>query len=378
MKKTVLTLALTLSLLSITGIRTSARNTSIPASDSRVTWVGRTAVRGQSVSFDWSATYVRVSFEGDYLAVKASDTKSNLFNVWIDRPISAEPDQIFKTGTEEQTVTLADKSFFKDRYGKKAPAKHYAIIMKRTEGSQGTTTFSEFITSGEFFQAEPLKERMIEFVGDSYTCGYGAENCVSTDPFTPETETSSKTYAAIISRYFDADFVTVAHSGQGIARNYGDGDRRQNMPIRYGRTFDENPEVKWDATSCGFKPAMTVIYLGTNDFSTGKQPLYKEFRENYMSLLRQIKSNYGEDHPVLCVSSKQDDYLFTYVRDIVTSCGLKNVYYDGMFEGVHENTDRNLGADWHPNYLGHIKLSYAMIPYVSTITGWDIENKTIE
>lgn len=378
MKRLILNLTLALTFISAAGINTPAKNTSIPASDSRVTWVGRTAVQDQSVSFDWSATYVKISFEGDYLAVTASDTKKNWFNVWIDRPISAEPDLVFTTERDEKTVTLTDKDFFKSLYGKKGPGQHSVIIMKRTEGDQGTATFKEFITDGQFLQAEPLKERMIEFVGDSYTCGYGAENSKSNDRFTPETETSAKTYAAIISRYFDADFVTIAHSGQGIARNYGDADRRQNMPLRYGRTFDNNPEYKWDAGASAFKPAMTIIYLGTNDFSTGRQPLFQEFKRNYLSLLNQIKANYGENHPILCVSSKQDDNLFTYVREIVSYCGLKNVWYDGMFEGIHENTDKNLGADWHPNYLGHLKLSYALIPFVSTITGWDIESKTIE
>lgn len=379
MKRTIVSIVSALMLVgSIAGATASAKNVSTSANDSRFTWVGRTAIQNNAVSFDWSATYVRISFEGDYLAVTASDTRKNWFNVWIDRPMSAEPDMVFTTEAKEETITLADKDFFKKLYGKKIPAQHYAIIQRRTEGSQGTSTFKEFITNGQFLQAEPLKQRMIEFVGDSYTCGYGAENSKSSDSFTPETETSAKTYAAIISRYFDADYMTISHSGQGIARNYGDGDRRNNMPLRYGRTYDENPDIKWNAATSDFKPAMTIIYLGTNDFSTGKQPLYKEFRRNYMNLIQQIKANYGENHPILCLASKQDDNLFTYVRDIVMNCGLKNVYYDGVFEGVHENTDKNLGADWHPNYQGHIKLAYNLIPYVSTLTGWDIEKKVIE
>ena len=36
----------------------------IPATDSRVTFVGRTAVEGTTVSFDWTATYFRVAFAG--------------------------------------------------------------------------------------------------------------------------------------------------------------------------------------------------------------------------------------------------------------------------------------------------------------------------
>ena len=378
MMKTLRITLLTALLLGLFLPVSSARNRSIPASDGRVTWVGRTLVRDGGVSFDWSATYARIRFEGEYLAIKASDTRKDYFNVWIDRPMSAEPEMVISIDEKETTVVLAEKDDFKALYGRKRPDEHTVIIQKRTEGDQGTATVKEFICDGDLLQAEGLKARQIEFVGDSYTCGYGSENSVSSDRYTPETENTSKTYAAIVARYFDADFVTVAHSGQGIVRNYGDGGRGENMVLRYGRTFDNDREAAWDATSSAFSPALTVIYLGTNDFSVNKQPTYSSFKRNYMNLLGQIKANYGENHPILCVSSKVDDGLFDYVREIVNTCGLKNVTFYGFFNGVHFDDDRELGADWHPNYQAHRKLAYAIIPYIATATGWDLVDSIVE
>ena len=49
----------------------------IPASDSRVVYVGRTQVEGTDVSFDWTATYFRIAFSGQSLTMRASDTKKN-------------------------------------------------------------------------------------------------------------------------------------------------------------------------------------------------------------------------------------------------------------------------------------------------------------
>lgn len=375
--KRIITVALcAISLLSLSPA--SAKNKSVPASDSRVTWVGRTRVSGGAVSFDWSATYARIAFEGDYIAIRASDTKKNYFNVWIDKPMQAEPDRIVSVEGRERTIVLADKDFFKEIYGKKGPASHTVIIQKRTEGEQGLTTVNEIVVDGDLVQAERLKERQIEFVGDSYTCGYGSENSVSADPYTPETQNSSKTYAAIVSRYFDCDFVTVSHSGQGIVRNYNDAFPETNMTVRYRQTFDEDKNTVWNASKSDFSPAVTVIYLGTNDFSVSKQPSLRAFKDNYLKLLRQIKANYGEDHPVLCVASKCDELLFDYVRDVVHSCGLENVTYYGFFDGVHYDNDTELGASWHPNYAAHKKLAYAIIPYIATMTGWDIEDKIIE
>ena len=365
-------------LLACVSYAAPAGERSFPASDGRITWVGRTLVNDDGVSFDWTATYFRVSFEGDLIALKASDTRKNYFNVWIDRPMSAEPDKVISIEGEDSTVVLADKEYFKARYGRKVPASHTVTVQKRTEGDQGITTVKEFICSGDLLQAEGIKARQIEFVGDSYTCGYGSENSVSSDRFTPETESSSKSYAAIVSRYFGADYVSVSHSGQGIVRNYGGSGRDINMINRYGRTFDNDKNKAWDASKSAFSPDITVIYLGTNDFSTNLQPMYNAFRRNYLNLLGQIKANYGEDHPILCVASKADEGLFDYVREIVRTSGLKNVTYYGFFTGVHFDDDRELGADWHPNYKAHKKLAYALIPYIATATGWDLEDRTVE
>lgn len=364
-----------------------------PASDSLITYVGRVLKDGGSVSFDWSATYARVAFEGNYLAVKASDTRRNYYNVWIDKAPVAEPDKIIAIGKGDETSTfgsieandvyeglikIVDEADFKAIYGKKIPKEHFITIQKRTEGEQGTTTFEEFVTRGKMLRAERLKPRQIEFVGDSFTCGYGSENSIASDPFTPETENCAKAYASIVARYFNADYITVAHSGMGIARNYNSKFGGWYMPDRYGCTFDMNEDIKWDAHAEEFNPDITVIYLGTNDFSVNLQPSERSFTANYKRLLSEIKDNYGEDHPILCMIANRDENLNKYVHDIVKSCGLQNVTYLDFTEGIHHNDDRNLGASSHPNYLAHTKLAYQVIPYVATLTCWGLNNNVIQ
>ena len=182
-----------------------------PASDSRITYVGRTLAADGDVSFDWSSTYAKISFQGDYLALRASDTGKDYFNVWIDRDMSAEADKVLCINSSDTLLTIVGSADFKK--GKKQ-ATHSVIIQKRTEADQGRTTFHEFQTDKGLLQAAPVKERLIEFVGDSYTCGYGIENSVARNRYTPETQNTSKTYCALLARYFDADFITVSHSAR--------------------------------------------------------------------------------------------------------------------------------------------------------------------
>ncbi|MBR2746953.1 MAG: hypothetical protein IKD95_01165 [Bacteroidales bacterium] len=142
----------------------------IPAADSRITYVGRTLVaQDGAVSFDWSGLYARIAFTGGYLALEAGDTEKDYFNVWIDREPSAEPDKIVVIDKETTVVLFSQKE-------RKSLA-HKVVIQKRTEGEQGRATFRAFEADG-FLQAEGVRERMIEVIGDSYTCGYGSENSV--------------------------------------------------------------------------------------------------------------------------------------------------------------------------------------------------------
>lgn len=355
--------------LAVSGMSLSAKKnvtlTETPANDSRVEYTGRTLVEGTDVVYDWSGVYFRVRFSGPYLAMKCSDTKNCWFNLWTDKEMSPEADRKFLVGAKDTLVVLAEG------LGK---GEHEVILQKRTEGEQGRFTVHSFLTMGELLQANGRKERHIEFIGDSYTCGYGTESHDKNDPFLAETENCNLTYAAITARYFGADFNLVSHSGQGIARNYDNLGPGYHMPHRYKQVFNAAKEPLWEPSMGAYTPDVVVIYLGTNDFSTGEQPLEENFRTNYISLLKSIKGNYGEDIPVLCMGSPANPYLYDYIRSAVVASGLKNVAYMTVSRFAH-NYEDDLGASWHPNYQGHIKVASCMIPYISTLTGWKMEDK---
>ena len=353
--------------------------TAIKASDSRITYIGRTEVKDGNVSFDWTGVYARVRFQGNSLSFKVSDTKKNYYNVWLDGSMDTTPDKVVAVHGSDTTIVIFSADELKARFGKDrkaARAPHQVILQKRTEGEQGITTISEFITDGEFLQADAPKERVIEYIGDSYTCGYGTES-PNTERFKPETENQNLTYACAVARYFDADQIVVAHSGMGIVRNYNSKFTDYCMPERYLQTFDGVKETQWDAKSSSVKPDITVIYLSTNDFSRGMQPAERLFVKNYIKLLKEIKDNYGEGHTILCMTPKHDYLMFEYIRKVVDSCGLRNVHIMTLTNSVHNNVE-DMGADGHPNYNGHRKIAYTVIPYISTITGWEMNDNIVK
>ncbi|MBQ9450666.1 MAG: GDSL family lipase [Bacteroidales bacterium] len=339
------------------------------AADGRITWVGRTLVQGGDVVFDWSGVYAIVEFYGNELKLRASDSGKDYFSVWLDRPdMTAEPDRTFCLSSRDTVVTVCEAPHVSH------PVPHIAIIQKRTEGEQGCVTFHRFYAE-DLRQARPPKERLLEFVGDSFTCGYGTLSHAATDPFTPETEDCNLTYAAVLARYFDADYRLVAHSGMGVARNYGDKFAGWYMPDRYLQTFDEQKKPLWDAKGRP-APAMSVIYLATNDVSGRKQPSREAFVSNYLRLIRSIKDNYGAEHPVLCIVPQGRDLMFDYIKAAMLACQMKNVSYMVLTGKVYDRRE-DLGASYHPNYQGQLKKAHAILPYISTITGWPMTGKVL-
>jgi len=341
----------------------------IPGTDSRVTVTGRGMACGDTLRYDWSGTSVRVKFLGKTLKMVCADSGADWFNVFTDKDIApAEDSRLKVSGGEFRTVTLFE--------GRKK-GEHEIILQKRTEGEQGTFSILAFETDGRFLQAGGQKGRHIEFVGDSYTCGYGTEASGRDEPFRPEEENANLTYASILGRYFDAGVNLVSHSGRGITRNYGDGDPGNTMPVRYLRTLDGNPSFMWDPSSAPYKPDIVVIYLGTNDFSTGRQPLLESWLADYKGLLQTIRSWYGPDVPVLCAAAPSGREMGGYVEKAARECGLPNVHWMAIESGAY-NMENDLGASWHPNYGGQRKVASSLAPYIATLTGWELPSKILE
>jgi len=162
----------------------------------------------------------------------------------------------------------------------------------------------------------------------------------------------------------------------GVARNYGDKFPGWYMPDRYLQTFDEQKTPLWQPEG-GPVPALSVIYLATNDVSGRKQPSRDAFVSNYLRLIRATKDRYGENHPVLCIVPQGRDVMFDYIKAAMLQCRMKNVSYMVLTGKVYDRQG-DLGASYHPNYRGQLKKAYAILPYVSTITGWPMSGKVLQ
>lgn len=341
----------------------------LPANHEGISYIGRTHTDAQgTVSYDWVGTYFQTDFTGGYFAVQISDTKCDYLNLFIDGKWIKK---IKMDSHEPTTLVLAENM---DKHT------HRLRLQKCTEARCGKISIHQVILPQEgTLKAVPHKERFIEIYGDSYTCGFGTESNNPKDPFSAATENCNQAYGCIIARYFDADYALVAHSGQGMSRNYGDSVQvsKINQFVRSTRVFDEaDNELQYDFKA--YTPSLVLINLGTNDMSKGNIPSVENYVGNYLRMIRMIRRHY-DGVPILCVTPHSANDQLLMRLDVLRKCitEFKDVYVSEPMPNV-VTVKSDMGACYHPNYQGQKKIAMTLIPKISAIMGWQLTDKVVE
>lgn len=343
----------------------SAADKQVKANDKNITFVGRTETLADgSVRYDWVGTYMKTRFTGGRIGIVASETGTSYYNVIIDNNVTQK---VMITGTEPQTIILADKL---------SKGEHELTLQKCTEGEYGCTTIHAVVVDkkGTLTAVEP-KQRLIEAYGDSYTCGYGTEGLCANERFKLETENCYKAYICIIARYFDADYRLIAHSGNGMVRNWGDQKQQSDicMSTRYTQTYDQFATTPFDYNQR--RPDIVTINLGTNDFSPTAIPEARNYVEAYIKMIETINSHY-DNVPILCITPHSStEYLCAAIQLLKerTANRYPNVHFANPMNNII-NEDVDLGSDWHPNFQGQTKIAMTLIPQISKIMHWGVKN----
>lgn len=341
----------------------------VKANSAAVTYLGRTLLLNDgSVRYDWVGVYLQTDFSGGSIAVSVSESGISYHNIFIDGKWIRK---IKFSGEKNAFVTLASgltKGF------------HRLELQKCTEGEFGCTTIHQFILApyGRL-RPVPRNSRMIEIYGDSYTCGYGSESNNASDPFKLETENCDKAYGCILARYFNADYALIAHSGRGVVRNYGDLLRlsKNTMSTRMTHVFDDyDASAIYDFKS--YKPNIVLVNLGTNDFSLDPVPTDEEYINGYIKMIGYIREAYGNKVPILCVLPHSGGLTLRCIPKMMEK--MSNDKYLFMTSPMEHIVTcvYDMGASSHPNYSGHRKIAMTLIPRISAIMGWRLENKIVE
>lgn len=304
----------------ITGAPADCSTVQVPPRSSiggnaEIKFVGRFDRRDpNNVRFDWSGNYITARFNGTQVSARLVATEGDvLFSAVLD---GGEPREIHVLSkTAQPAGFVAPESYL--LFDNLPPGEHEIVLHRDTEAQNGMTIFRGFDFGGGQLLPQRQRQRRIELIGDSITCGYGNEGNNATCPFdieirrqgqcpegnlpadfekqyptcnvarVPFTENQYLAYSSIVGRQFDADVTTLCWSGKGVERNYREPtqgaaalDAKTTIPMLWrertiGTKRNPPPDtpadqlanfgVPWDFQEP--EPQVVVINLGTNDYT---------------------------------------------------------------------------------------------------------------
>ena len=321
--------------------------------------VETTAEGNKVYEYSWPSIYFETAFKGDALTLKFDD-EHNYFQLIVD---NGEPVIIKKPGRLDYQVQNLQAG------------KHRVRLEKITETQSNSGRFLGFYTSENAKAlAIPKSKRRIEFIGDSFTVGYGntspSQECSNDEVYA--TTNSQLAFGPLVAKHFDADYQINASSGFGIVRNYNGHSPEKNLIGLYPFTLHSNSYIY----ASDWQPQVIVIGLGTNDFSTKlndgerwktRAELQQDYINKYTHFVKSLHNKNPKAQFILMASDKMEGELATQLGKVVTTLkadGMKNlesIIFTGLdFEGCH----------WHPSTQDDELLADLIIKHITKNKIW--------
>ncbi len=337
-----------------------------PADEEHVKISGRTYTNsGGTVILSNTYSSVEFAFCGTLAEITlTSDCKDSKARVGI----FVNGERAVDTMLTEKTTTL--KVFESD-----TPKNCIISVVKLSEQAHSYVGVKNIhAVSGYGIIPTPRRERKIEFIGDSITCGYGVDAPSEKYDFSTETEDGSKTYAALVGKALDADVNIVAWSGIGAYSCYTSGDKPSQWKLIsgvYKNTDTMHTSKKWDFSK--WHPDVVVINIGTNDNSWSKGIEEREdiFGSAYYDFICQVRE-VNPDAYIICSLGAMGSNLMPEIREQVENYSANTGDYRiTTFEFANQNgyTD-GYGADYHPSAKTHQKMADKLAPFIAEIMNW--------
>ena len=253
---------------------------------------------------------------------------------------------------------------------------HTVLVCKTTESSIGYIEFSGIICN-ELVTLEDKNNRLIEFIGNSITCGMGLDTsgipCESGEWY--DQHNAYLAYGPLAARALNAEWLLSSVSGIGMTRYWNTAG--PTMPEVYENLYLNDDSMKvWKPEN--LNPDLVSICLGQNDFSDGEGPNPRveldstDYAEDYIRFLKKIRKQYP-DAQITCISSPMIDgdkkeRLFSFLNSIVQYMHVKE--NDTKVHLFEFKRTYNKGCSWHPSREDHLAMSYELLPFYKKIMGW--------
>ena len=319
--------------------------------------VGRTGMGPAtgSIEYSWPGVNIQASFMGTQASMMVNNASANnRLTVVVD---GGSPKTIAMV-SGQSTVALASGL---------PSGMHEMVIWRNTEASPGGLTTFDGLTgfgpAGGLLAPPSEPARRIEMIGDSLSVGAGVEGNATCAGGIDAYTNNYLAYGSVATRALSAEVVTIAYSGIGVYRNFGETTPTADsltMPRRYPYAIPDT--VLWDFSL--YQPHVVVINLGTNDFGAGDPGT--PFENAYVSFVQAIRVKYPDTYFILI--DMYGGMRLTRLDNIFTT--LKNGG-ESKVEVLSLNAvQNNLGCNQHPNIAGQQGMGNTLAARIRVVMGW--------
>ncbi|MET8153975.1 cellulose binding domain-containing protein [Actinoplanes sp. NPDC049668] len=341
----------------------------------QVSTPSRVRVAGAGVQYTWPGTYFEGRFRGTGVGLVLNDA-NNDYVVQVD-------------GATVATVVTPGQATHRVR--NLTSGEHTVRLAKRTESPWAAGEFAGLVADagGAILSKPAPRARKMEFIGDSWTAGYGdmstTRECAATGGVNRNTNADAA-FGALTAKGLNADYQVNAWSGLGMVRNYNGQNPGYDFRTYYETDLQAVHNSQTWPVPGTWRPQVVVIGLGINDFSTALNAgerwttidqLAAAYRAAYLGFLDKLRTRYGAGaHFVLTYPdlSYQTTALADSIQQIVRTrnaagdARVSALYYDNTALGLDL-----LGCDWHPSQRDHQLLAAAVTRHLGTLplTWWN-------
>ena len=321
------------------------------AAPTRFHTVGRVKAAADGfVRYSWPGIYFEGRFRGTGVGIVLDDSVND-YDVQIDGRTTAT--LVTPGRTTAWVKGLTD-------------TEHRVRLVKRTECPWAEGRFGGFVAApgGAILAGPSARRRQIEFIGDSYTAGYGnvsgTRDCSNNGGVDRNTD-SDLSFGALTARRLGADYQINALSGRGMVRNYNGSSPGTDYRTYYDRALLNVEGDVWQKPA-GWRPQVVVIGLGLNDFSTPLNPgerwsteaeLVAAYESAYHGFLDKLRARYGPR--AFLVVSAANLASSPFARTAERIVRTRNAEGDGRVGYWYYDDPAldHLGCDWHPSAQDH-------------------------
>lgn len=320
--------------------------------NSSIQYTGRIEKTTKSLTRFWSpGVYIKAKFKGNICKIYLNDevlygNVHNYFTIIID------DNQPVRLQTKNATNSITVKGLSKGL--------HTITICKDTEAGNGYLEFSG-IDCQNLLQLPTKPKLKIEFIGNSITCGFGADEseiaCGKGQWY--DQHNAYMSYGPLTARALNAQWHLSAVSGIGLIHSCCNMDI--TMPPVFDKVNMREDSIQWDFKQ--YIPDIVTICLGQND---GIQDS-ATFCKAYIGFIKTVRSKYADAKIILLTSPMGDEKLTPVLKNYLTS----------IVSFLNNNGDKNIdkyffkkqyhkGCGSHPSLSEHQEISNELVGFIKS------------